>query len=46
MKKKINCNYDANNRHRFQNKNKYRYKKNYQYFNDSKSNISKNEEEK
>ena len=40
-------NVDANNRqHRFQNKNKYKYKKNFQYYNDSKSNISKNENDK
>lgn len=39
-------NYDLNNKHHFQNKAKFKYKKNYQYYNESKTNSIKKEEEK
>ena len=39
-------NFDATNRCRYYNKNKNKFKKNYQYYNDAKTNNNKNEEEK
>ena len=39
-------NFDANNRYKYYNKNKNKYKKNYQHYNDSKTNSNKIEDEK